>query len=566
VNSELRHGLETDTLQEIIKSLHRDIEEKRFELSQLRLLADAMADGLHETDYFNRACTALNSIFRSSVAAIFWIRRRTPAGWWLGAWASHDPRHYPLQSIIPHDLEGSLGEVFESGIPAWIENAAGEPIVEMWGFPSKEPPSMTLIPLRANGLRSGMLVIINPVLKVSAAHRQQHLEMLQAPINTGVFNRLLYKNTQESEEELRDLFENSSDMVVVAYHDGVIRDCNRAFRSTIGLKEEPRGRRLEDILDEEKGTLLDEIWVRLLSGEEVRNVDMRLKHADGSIIDVELSGNARTLLSGRPGIIRLYLRDLTERRKAERRQRELELEIELAQQRQLAQVGLYVSGIAHNLQNPVQVLLGYINLLKGKGTELAELDEIEKSTERIMGIIRNLLLKMRQEQDTSVVTLDINDLLNNELTFLNANQFYKHQVEKQFEFDPNLPTIRATYSDLSQCIMNLVYNALEAMNDAEKRVLGVRTKYDLPLKRIIIEVDDTGPGIPAELKERIFEPFFSTKRDNGGATHDLHGGSGLGLSSSLALLKPYGGMIDFESEPDKGTKFRLTIPVTETKS
>ena len=555
-------ALDTDTLQDIIKSLNRDLEEKRVELSRLRLLADAMGEGIQDPDYFNRVCTNLNQILNASITAIFWVRKRVPAGWWLGAWSSKSTSHYPLQSIIPHEQEESLGTAWQEQKPLWVENTSGETITKMWGFPVGEAPPVALIPLKANGLRSGMLVIVDPVLKINENHRQQHLEMIQVPVNAGIFNRLLYKNRQDSEEELRDLFDNASDMVVVAYHDGIIRDCNKAFLDTLGLEVDPKGRRLADMIVEKKGNILDEVWIRLLSGEVVRNVDIRLQGADGKVIDAELSGSARTLLSGRPGIIRLYMRDLSERRMAERRQRELELEIELANHRKLAQVGLYVSGIAHNLQNPVQVLLGYISLLREKGSKLEELGELEKSTQRIMGIIRNLLQKMRQEQSTDIVTIDINELLNNELTFLNANLFYKHQVEKQFTFGNDLPPLIGVYSDFSQSVMNIVYNALEAMTDSKEKTLGIETSFNPETNRIRVKISDSGPGIPDEVQNRIFEPFFSTKKnDNGGSPHDLHGGTGLGLSSSLALLKPYGGSIEFTSQPGKGTTFQIHLPV-----
>jgi len=554
--------LETDALQDIIKSLNRDLEEKRVELSRLRLLADAMGEGIQDPDYFNRVCMAINQILNASITAIFWVRKRVPAGWWLGAWSSKSPRHYPLQSIIPNEQDESLGASWKEQRPLWVNDPAGETIVKMWGFAAGETPPIALIPLKANGLRSGMLIIIDPVLNVNENHRQQHLEMIQVPVNAGIFNRLLYKNRQDSEEELRDLFDNASDMVVVAYHDGIIRDCNRAFIETLGLEGDPRGQRLAEMIVEERGNILDEVWVRLLSGEVVRNVDVRLRGADGKMIDAELSGSARTLLSGRPGIIRLYMRDLSERREAERRQRELELEVELANHRKLAQVGLYVSGIAHNLQNPVQVLLGYISLLRDKGSQIEELGELEKSTQRIMGIIQNLLQKMRQEQSTAISSIDLNELLNNELTFLDANLFYKHQVEKQYSFDDSLPPVRGVYSDFSQSIMNIVYNALEAMTEAKERILGIRTSFDPETECAIIEISDTGFGIPEQVQQRIFEPFFSTKRNgSGGSPHDLHGGTGLGLSSSLALLKPYGGSIEFDSNPENGTTFRLHIPV-----
>lgn len=550
-----------DTLQNIVKTLQRDLDIKRSELSRLRLVTETMSEGLHDPDYFIRVCGSLNSIFQSSVTSIFWMRKRTPPGWWLGAWSTSHSNFYPMQSILPHDEESLLDRVWNENRPKLIAEVENDAVVRMWGGTDGEPQNVLMLPLKANGLRSGMLVALNPKLSLEEDAVLRHLEILQAPINSGIYNRLLYKTLQDSEEELRDLFDNASDMIVVAYHDGIIRDCNQEFINNLRLESDPRGQRLADLVIEEEGKVLEQAWARLLAGDELRNLDIRLKRTDGSILEAELSGNTRSLLTGRPGIIRLYLRDMTERRTAERKQRELELEVEMAQQRQLAQLGLYVSGIAHNLQNPVQVLLGYISLLKNRGTQLLELDEIEKSTERIMGIIRNLLHKMRQERSTDRSMLQLNELLQSELTFLDANLFYKNDVEKDFSFDDQLPEIEGLYSDFSQSIMNIIYNALEAMVESEERTLSIQTQYDTLHKAILIRIGDSGVGIPKEVQEKIFAPFFTTKDNGLGKSRDLHGGTGLGLSSSLALLKPYGGTIEFDSAPGEGTTFTLKIPV-----
>lgn len=257
----------------------------------------------------------------------------------------------------------------------------------------------------------------------------------------------------------------------------------------------------------------------------------------------------------------MYMQDVTEQRAAERRQHELELEVERNRQRQLAQMGLYVSGIAHNLQNPVQVLLGYIELLKFDAVNLPQLRQIEQSTNNIMKIIKNLLEKMNNERSTEESNVDINKLLETELTFLNANLYYKHDIKKDFRFAPNPPCIRGIYSDFSQAVMNLIFNALDAMMDSPIKELSIRSELDQKKNCIIISISDTGKGIPKEIQGKIFHPFFTTRTEQT-TNRGITSGSGLGLSSSVALLKPYLGGIDFTSEPGQGTTFRVLLPVT----
>ncbi len=548
-------------LQKIVTSLNRQLEEKIYQMSQIRMVAETMARGLHEPDYFSRVCTDFIQIFDSLVCSLFWFRQRQPSGWWLDSWASSENRFQPAKDMVPEADQGLLKWVKEHRKPLFLENIEGEAVNRIWAPEPAPPTSMTLIPLNVDENRIGMFVIIDALFKISTQDIQRHLDILSSLINSGGRNRSLYKGLQESEEEFRDLFENSSDMIVVAYPDGVIRDCNHIFTDTLRLGFDPHGMRLAEVIREEKEHVFADCWSELLKGQEVRNEDVYLRLSDGGIIEVELSGNVRPLPDGRLGIIRLYLRDLTARRESERKRRDLELELELMRQRQLAQVGLYVSGIAHNLQNPVQVLLGYLELLKLKGVFIPELKVIEQSTQSIMDIIENLLNKMRKERSPETTDINLNELLDSELTFLNANHYFKHEVTKKYHFAEHLPTVRGTYSDFSQALMNIIYNALDAMKESEKKELRISTSHDEEKDIISISIADTGCGIPVEVRDSIFQPFFTTKEAKRCVHNQISSGTGLGLSSSLALLKPYGGKISFETEAGKGATFHITLPV-----
>jgi signal transduction histidine kinase len=202
-------------------------------------------------------------------------------------------------------------------------------------------------------------------------------------------------------------------------------------------------------------------------------------------------------------------------------------------------------------------------LLTLKGVTLPELNIIEQSTQLIMNIIRNILDKMQKERNPETAEIHINELLESELTFLNANAFFKHEVAKKYQYADDLPAIPGVYSDFSQALMNIVYNAIDAMKDSDVKELKVKTIHDENRNLVRISITDTGPGIRDEHRNEIFKPFFTTKRQEaeGETQTDLSSGSGLGLSSSVALLKPYGGTITFETGVGKGTTFQVSIPI-----
>ena len=558
--------MEPSASQRIIESLNQDFEEKTYQMSQIRLVAEAMAEGLHDPNYFHKKCSDFIYIFEAAISGVFWDRKREPSGWFLDAWACRDDEYNPTTDIIHHGEGGVLNWAKHHNKPLYLENLTDEAILKIWETDSLDSKSIMIIPLQMNGVRSGILIVIDPVLKLSPPNIQRHLDIIFSLINSGIRNRLFYKSLQNSEEEFRDLFEFSSDMIIVVYPDGVIRDCNRALIETLGLTTDPRGHQISEFLTEEKGQNFKDCWKRLLRGEAVRNVDITLKREGVGTIVTELSGNVRTLPDGRPGIVRLNLRDLTERRDFDRQRRELELEIELGRQQQLAQVGMHVSGIVHNLQNPLQVLLGYIEMAKVKGLEIPKFSVIEQAVQSIVNIVRNLLLKMLKQSNSEFTLININELLENELTFLNANPFFKHNIEKEYQFTDRMPLVHGIYSDFSQVITNIVHNALDAMINSPKKFLKVSTEVDDAKGLISINISDTGSGIPERVKDKIFQPFFSTKEDQKESYNGISSGSGLGLSSSVALLETYGGEISFETYPNQGTTFKIDIPTNGHKT
>jgi len=543
-----------------ISSLQSDLEEKLFQISQIRLVAEAMSTGLHDNDYLEKKCEAFNRIFNSEICAVYWKQEDSPDTWWLRSWDCVSPDQRPTKSILPHVKNSLLDKSWRHGRPLFYENTGEDEVLEMWrpGYPPEIP--IILMPLRHRTKKTGILVLVGPTLNLSRRNIIRQMDVLFNLINSGIQNRNTYETLQQSEEEFKDLFENSSDMIIVADRNGEILDTNRVFQEKVLKNNELKRNHVEDYISDEMQLIFKASWKQLVESGTLPYEDVRIRCEDNTFLEAEVAGNVRVLPYGGGETIRLFIRDITERLEFERQKQSFELEVELAKHRRLAQVGLNVSGIAHNLQNPMQVLLGQLTLLKHKNIDPDMLRPLEDSTKHIMDIIQNLLHKMRMEHATSIHEFNINELIKSEMTFLNSNTFFKHSIEKRYSFAEKLPSVRGVYSDFSQAFMNLVYNALDAMTDSERKILGISTEYDDSECRILIKVSDSGSGISEDVKKKIFEPFFTTKGDSRDGKNGLESGSGLGLSSAQGLLKPYNGQLSFESEPGRGTTFIISVP------
>ncbi len=256
------------------------------------------------------------------------------------------------------------------------------------------------------------------------------------------------------------------------------------------------------------------------------------------------------------------LSDITERKAFYLKEKSYEFK--MMNEQKLSAIGQLATGIAHNLNTPISVILSNAELLQIKYSDSPELEKIIRQVERMGEIIKGLLIKSKQEQVQIPQPINLNDILKNELEFLNANLEYKHNVVKQFKFDENIPEIEAIYSDFSQSLMNILQNAVDAMYRQTVKKLDVSSQYKDD--QIVISIKDTGVGIGREARMKLFDPFYSTKPTPLERIGDEPTGTGLGLSTVYNLLTPYGVRIEIDSEVGAGSTFRLMIPVSRNQN
>jgi two-component system NtrC family sensor kinase len=232
------------------------------------------------------------------------------------------------------------------------------------------------------------------------------------------------------------------------------------------------------------------------------------------------------------------------------------LQQQLIQSEKLSAIGELISGIAHELNNPLTGVMGYSQLLQlRKDIDDRAKDSLLKINNlalRCQRIVQNLL-SFARKQKPERTPCDVNDILENTVE-LRSYELQVNNIEIARQLNRNLPKTIADGHQLQQVFLNVITNAEHAMLDAHgKGTLTIRTSTDPANNRIIIEIVDDGPGIPEAHLTRIFDPFFTTK--------EVGKGTGLGLSLSYGIIKEHGGNIYARSRPGDGSTFVIELPI-----
>jgi two-component system sensor histidine kinase/response regulator len=230
---------------------------------------------------------------------------------------------------------------------------------------------------------------------------------------------------------------------------------------------------------------------------------------------------------------------------------------QLLQSEKIATMGSLLAGVAHELNNPLAVVLGQTHLLREATQEpgiAASVEKIMIAADRCVRIVRNFLALARQ-QTPERSPVGLNSLVRDSVELL-AYELRNDNIEVALRLDDDLPILWADGHQLQQVLVNMITNAHHAVRQrpADAREITITTWSDETPRKVHIEVADTGLGIPAEVRSRIFEPFFTTK--------PVGQGTGLGLSLCRGIVEEHGGTITVESEPGRGTAFEITLPVT----
>jgi len=512
-----------------------------------------------------------------------------------------------LASLVKSSQDAIIGTTPEGVVVSWNRGAA-----ELYGYSAEEmigkTSSVVVSPTQADempellkNIRQGEKVAGYETVRIRKDGRRVDVSLAISPVFNaeGTVTGAAYiarditrrkqveQALQTSEERYRDLFENASDLVYTFDLDMGITSLNRLAEQTIGYaREEATRMNLRQLVDPEHWKRIEQVLARLVGGHPPAKFEVDIKAKDGRRVMLEI--NPRLISrDGKAVGIQGIARDITGRDAAE---------IELRQAQKLESVGRLASGIAHEINTPMQFVGDNVRFLQDSFAELqallaklralcnpspgvalppefsaefrrieAEMDtayivkEIPEAiaqtldgVERVVTIVR-AMKEFAHPESKGVARVDLNKALLNTLTVARNELKYVAEVVTAFN---DLPLVICSVSDMNQVFLNLLVNAAHAIGDVvgdtgRKGTIRLETKVDGPA--VLISVADTGAGIPENIRDRIFDPFFTTK--------EVGRGTGQGLAIARSVVDRHKGSLTFESEVGKGTTFRIRLPI-----
>jgi len=403
----------------------------------------------------------------------------------------------------------------------------------------------------------GFVVLSGTIFMLNFRYERQFSASLQEEVSRQ------REKLQKSEARYQGLVENAADLIYTVDEGGRILSINRYAGNLFALAQSPDsrpqgpqvqtqkfvGHTFYDIFDKKSADFHME-WLR-----EVKETGrVRSKRHQVNIGDQELWFSTSIVgIKDEQGQIFTYeiiSRNITGRKAIEDRMINME---------KLASIGTLAAGVAHEINNPIAVILGFSEHLLGETESLPEIHEtlkvIEEEGLRCKKIVENLLTFARSPEVTET-SADVTGILEKTLVVI-TNTLLTKKIRLESDLTPHLPRVKGDPRELQQVFINLINNAMDAMRGGG--LLRVTTLPAPDGKRVAIEFSDTGNGIPREAQAKIFDPFFTTKRTGEG--------TGLGLSMSYGIITKFGGTIIFSSYPaaeypeKHGTTFTVYLPM-----
>src|SRR5438093_1961184 len=440
---------------------------------------------------------------------------------------------------IPSDDAGLLVRSTGREHLELIRNSGTEPTEIVQGF---QAAAAAAVPLRSHGTVIGTLLITDPREGMFVPEDIRLLSTLATHAAVVIANARFFEMVRRAKDQWETAFDALSEGIAVVDDEGCVRRANRALASLLGMPlQNVIGTPLAGALLG-KSNALHELLAATRRGERPAPLVARSEPLRRALrVNVARIPGAATEHS-----IVVMVEDVTEQQA---------LETQLVQSEKLAAVGQLVSGVAHELNNPLTSIAGLSEFLLEQ-KELGKKDRghlqvIQEQAERASRIVRNLLTFARKGS-AERVPVDLNDVIRRTLS-LTAYDLKLKDITVERELSGALPEVFGDRHGLQQVVLNLITNAAQAVaeNPRERpREITVSTWFD---GQVHLRVADTGPGIPDEVVQSVFTPFFTTKEPGKG--------TGLGLSITYSIVESHGGQIVLEPRgPRGGAAFRVDLP------
>jgi two-component system, NtrC family, sensor kinase len=410
-------------------------------------------------------------------------------------------------------------------------------------------------PLVARGEVVAVLALGDPQAEQTMDEDEAELvRSLCAVSAIAILNGRLYESLEDKARELTRLTDYHSSIVesmeagvVVIGADEKIERWNRGMERLASVKRaEAIGKTLAEVLSPDAAATLRAILPSSAPAEDhdhLYKVALRLQTGQAITVNVNAAPFDLALSANGAGARAvLIFHDVTDR---------VALERQVQQTEKMVAVGLLAAGVAHEVNTPLTGISSYTQLLRSqmdpKDARIEWLDKIEKQTFRGAKIVNNLLNFARTGSGDDA-SIEISKVVGDVLSLI-EHQLDKTRVRVVKELAPDLPMVVGSENKIQQVLFNLILNARDAMPSGGW--LTLKTFADN--RDIVIEVSDTGEGIPEADLPRIFDPFFTTK--------DVGRGTGLGLAVSYGIVQEYGGSIHASSQRGKGSRFEVRLPI-----
>ena len=445
----------------------------------------------------------------------------------------------PLRGrAIPADDPGLVARSTNREHLELVRNSGGEP---MRLVSDVQAAAAAAVPLRAHGVVAGTLVITDPREGVFAAEDIRLLSTLATHAAVVIANARFFEMVRRAKEQWETAFDALSEGIAVVDDEGRVRRANRAIAGLLGTP-------LPNVV----GThLCHALLGKSHALMELLDAARRGDHPAALVARSERLGNtvrvnaARIPSATRDQSVVVLVEDVTDQQA---------METQLIQSEKLAAVGQLVSGVAHELNNPLTSIAGLSEFLLEQ-KEISKKDRghlkvIHEQAERAGRIVRNLLTFARKGP-AERAPVDLNDVIQRTLQLMEYDLKLK-DIEVRRDLRAALPDELGDRHSLHQVVLNLLTNAAQAVAENGKgraRAITVATWFD---DHVHLRVADTGPGINDVVAQNIFTPFFTTKEPGQG--------TGLGLSITYAIVENHGGRITVERPSGGGAAFRVDLP------
>ncbi len=489
----------------------------------------------------------------------------------------HLPRFHEVFSSIPRnpdDADGLFHTALVQGKPVFTEDVANDPrvhkhdVLEQLGV-----HSMLVVPMLESGNELGFMAVVPPSQVTFTQAETENLRLFTDMAAVALRNAQLYGELRKSEQRFRGLLDNATDIIFLLDKEGEVTSVNKRAEQILGFQSDRwLGHHFSEFVIEEDRETAFEGWRKGWEGrsdvlavhvKDVRNNLVSLKVNSSLIREADevvglmcIARDATDEIRREAEFHRLHESMVDANRKLEDSMAQLKAaQAKLVQTEKLSAMGELISGIAHELNNPLTGIMGYTQLLLeaiDNRKHRQDLEKINHAALRCKQIIQNLLRFSRSHKPHKQ-PLELNSIINS-VVELKRYQLHLDSIKLALKLAPEELHIMGDPFQLQQVILNIVNNAHQAITSGKTGgTIEIGTFADLAEERIRVGISDDGPGIPPDVLPKIFDPFFTTK--------EIGGGTGLGLSVAYGIMEEHGGQVTAESVPGVRTEFRLDLPM-----